>query len=426
MKKINVGIIGLGTIGTGVYKILKERRASIKDKYNLDINIKKCCDISLSSKRKLKIKTDVFTKDFKEVVQAKDIDIVVELIGGTNIAYTISKEALKNKKHLVTANKALLAHKGKELRKISAVNKVNIGYEASVGGGIPIISSIKDSLLINKITSFCGILNGTCNYILTLMSNGIDFSKALGMAQKEGFAEADPTLDINGKDTAHKVSVLCQTCFNLNLDMKDIYTQGIEEVTSYDIEIAKNLGYEIKLLGISRIKKNKLDARVHPTLIPQNNPLSNVENEFNAVLVNSKNLGPFMAYGYGAGMLPTASAVVSDLIRVSRAGNLSETDKDEIKIDVIKFENIKSRFYIRMMIKDEPGNLGKVTSILGKYKINIDKAIQNNKNLKLKAIPVIIMTKSLELKVLNKAILAIKKNKLIQNESLVIPVEDFA
>jgi len=426
MKKINVGIIGLGTIGTGVYKILKERRASIKDKYNLDINIKKCCDISLSSKRKLKIKTDVFTKDFKEVVQAKDIDIVVELIGGTNIAYTISKEALKNKKHLVTANKALLAHKGKELRKISAVNKVNIGYEASVGGGIPIISSIKDSLLINKITSFCGILNGTCNYILTLMSNGIDFSKALGMAQKEGFAEADPTLDINGKDTAHKVSVLCQTCFNLNLDMKDIYTQGIEEVTSYDIEIAKNLGYEIKLLGIGRIKKNKLDARVHPTLIPQNNPLSNVENEFNAVLVNSKNLGPFMAYGYGAGMLPTASAVVSDLIRVSRAGNLYETDKDEIKIDVIKFENIKSRFYIRMMIKDEPGNLGKVTSILGKYKINIDKAIQNNKNLKLKAIPVIIMTKSLELKVLNKAILAIKKNKLIQNESLVIPVEDFA
>jgi len=426
MKKINVGIIGLGTIGTGVYKILKERRVSIKDKYNLDINIKKCCDISLSSKRKLKIKTDVFTKDFKEVVQAKDIDIVVELIGGTNIAYTISKEALKNKKHLVTANKALLAHKGKELRKISAVNKVNIGYEASVGGGIPIISSIKDSLLINKITSFCGILNGTCNYILTLMSNGIDFSKALGMAQKEGFAEADPTLDINGKDTAHKVSVLCQTCFNLNLDMKDIYTQGIEGVTSYDIEIAKNLGYEIKLLGISRIKKNKLDARVHPTLIPQNNPLSNVENEFNAVLVNSKNLGPFMAYGYGAGMLPTASAVVSDLIRVSRAGNLYETDKDEIKIDVIKFENIKSRFYIRMMIKDEPGNLGKVTSILGKYKINIDKAIQNNKNLKLKAIPVIIMTKSLELKVLNKAILAIKKNKLIQNESLVIPVEDFA
>jgi len=426
MKKINVGIIGLGTIGTGVYKILKERRASIKDKYNLDINIKKCCDISLSSKRKLKIKTDVFTKDFKEVVQDKDIDIVVELIGGTNIAYTISKEALKNKKHLVTANKALLAHKGKELRKISAVNKVNIGYEASVGGGIPIISSIKDSLLINKITSFCGILNGTCNYILTLMSNGIDFSKALGMAQKEGFAESDPTLDINGKDTAHKVSVLCQTCFNLNLDMKDIYTQGIEEVTSYDIEIAKNLGYEIKLLGISSIKKNKLDARVHPTLIPQNNPLSNVENEFNAVLINSKNLGPFMAYGYGAGMLPTASAVVSDLIRVSRTGNLYETKMDEIKIDPIEFENIKSKFYIRMMIKDEPGNLGKVTSILGKYKINIDKAIQNNKNLKLKAIPVIIMTKSLELKVLNKAILAIKKNKLIQNESLVIPVEDFA
>ena len=424
MKKINIGIIGLGTIGSGVYKILKQRRDKIKKQYNLDINIKKCCDISLASKRRLKIPSKIFTKNFQDITQSDDIDVVIELIGGTNIAYEISKDALKNKKHLVTANKALLAYHGKKLKRISAKNNLNIGYEASVGGGIPIISSIKNSILINKIDSFWGILNGTCNYILTLMAKGIDFKKALIMAQKEGFAEADPTLDINGKDTAHKVSVLCQTCFNLNLNLNQIYTQGIESISSYDIEVADNLGYEIKLLGISRIINNKLDARVHPTLISKQNPLANVKNEFNAILVNSKNLGPFMGYGYGAGMLPTASAIVSDIILVSNSTKDSSLPEDEVKVELQKFEDIKSKFYIRIMIKDVPGNLGKVTSILGKYKINIDKVIQNNETSKSKSIPVIILTKSLEFRTLSKALKNITQKKLIQRESLIVPVED--
>ncbi|NSW88694.1 homoserine dehydrogenase [bacterium] len=425
MKKINVGIIGLGTIGTGVYKILKERKSKIKKLYNIDINIKKTCDISESRKKNLKIPSKDFTKDYRDITRDEDINIVVELIGGTTLAYSICKDAIKNGKHIVTANKALLASKNKELQKLSDQNKVNIGYEASVGGGIPIINSIKDSLLINRVTSFWGILNGTCNYILTLMSKGIDFSKALKMAQNEGFAEADPTLDINGKDTAHKVSVLSQTCFNINLDIEKIFTQGIERITSYDIDVANNLGYEIKLLGISRIINSKLDARVHPTLISKDNPLSNVKNEFNAILVNSDNLGPFMAYGYGAGMMPTASAIVSDIVRISDSYKI-EYLQSELKIKLNKFEDIKSKFYLRISIKDEPGNLGKVTSILGKYKINIDKVIQNNEGSKSKIMPVILLTKSLELKMLNKAINVISRNKLIRGEPLIIPVEDLA
>ena len=426
MKKINVGIIGLGTIGSGVYKILNQRKSKIKKEYHIEIDIKKCCDISEASRKRLKIPKKNFTKDYNDITSSNEIDIVIELIGGTNVAYAISKEALKNKKNLVTANKALLAHKGRELRKLSTANDVSIGYEASVGGGIPIINSIKDSILVNNITSFWGILNGTCNYILTLMSEGIDFSKSLTMAQKEGFAEADPTLDINGKDTAHKVTVLCQTCFNLNLNVNQIYTQGIEDISSYDIEVAKNLGYEIKLLGISRIINKELDARVHPTLISKESPLANVENEFNAILVNSNNLGPFMGYGYGAGMLPTASAIVADIVRVSSSANNQSNLQPEPKLSLKKFENVKSKFYLRIMIKDIPGNLGKVTSILGKYKINIDKVIQNNISNKLKVIPVIILTKSLELKVLNKALSTMTKSKLIQRGSLIIPVEDFA
>ena len=255
------------------------------------------------------------------------------------------------------------------------------------------------------------------------MSKGIDFSKALKMAQKEGFAEADPTLDINGKDTAHKVSVLSQTCFNINLDIEKIYTQGIEKISSHDIDLANNLGYEIKLLGISRIIDNKLDARVHPTLISKDNPLSNVKNEFNAILINSENLGPYMAYGYGAGMLPTASAIVSDIVRISD-NYKDKSFQSELKIELKSFEEIKSKFYLRINIKDEPGNLGKVTSILGKYKINIDKVIQNNRGSSSKIMPVILLTKSLELKTLNKAIKYIIKNKLIRGEPLIIPVED--
>ena len=314
----------------------------------------------------------MFTKNYRDITNSNDIDVVIELIGGTKIAHTISKEALRNNKHLITANKALLAEHGKKLRELAKRKSKNIGYEASVGGGIPIISSILDSILINKISSFKGIFNGTCNYILSLMSRGIDFKEALNMAQDQGFAEADPTLDINGKDSAHKVAVLSQTCFGINLKLSQIFTQGIQDITSYDLNVANNLGYKIKLLGISKIIKKKIDVRVHPTLVRNNNPLANVENEFNAILLDSKNLGPFMGYGYGAGMLPTATAIISDIIRTTNKELYPPDLKSKASFRPIKFEEIKSKFYIRIELEDKPGNLGATTTILGKFKINID------------------------------------------------------
>ena len=424
MKKVNIGIIGLGTIGSGVYKILKERKAEIKKLYNVDINILKCCDISESTKRKLKIANSKFTKDFKKITRDKDIHTVIELIGGTSIAYKVLKDAILNGKNLITANKALLAERGKDINSLLNKSGKRIAYEASVGGGIPVIGVIEDSILINKIFSFQGIMNGTCNYILSSMSKKIEFKDALNAARRAGFAEANSTLDINGKDTAHKVVVLSKKCFGIDLKSKDIFTQGIDNITSNDLDCARNLGYKIKLLGIGRIFKNKIDARVHPALIRQDNPLANVDNEYNAILINSKNLGPFMSYGYGAGMLPTASAVISDIIRISRDGYKSDVHEGK-KLAIFKIDDLEKKFYLRIELEDKSGNLGKITNILGKHKISIDKIIQNNENNKTKSVPVIILTKKNRFKIVNKALSALKKLKFVANNPLLIPIEDF-
>ncbi len=423
MKKVNIGIIGLGTIGSGVYKILNERRARIKKLYGIDIKIVRCCDISESSKRKLKISNSQFTKDFRVITRDKNVDVVIELIGGTKVAYKISEDAIKNGKNLITANKALLAERGKDIDKLLSKTGKNINYEASVGGGIPIIGTIRDSILINNILSFQGIMNGTCNYVLSLMSRKIEFQDAIKAAQKAGFAETDSTLDINGKDTAHKVVVLCKTCFGLDVKLKDMFIEGIENITSYDLDCSEKLGYKIKLLGIGRIINNHLDARVHPALVRQDNPLANVDNEFNAILVNSKNLGPFMSYGYGAGMLPTASAVVSDIIRISREDSNIKINQAK-RLSMYKIDNLESKFYLRIELQDESGNLGTITSILGQYKISIDKIIQNSGDSKVKGVPVVILTKKNKFHTVNKAINKMKKLKFVGNNPLLLPIED--
>ena len=424
MKKVNIGIIGLGTIGSGVYKILKQRKKHIKEIYQIDIKIIKCCDISNKPKRSLNIPSSIFTKNFKDVLEDKKIETVIELIGGTSIAYSISKEVLKSGKNLITANKALLAKHGDALANLAKKSNQNIAYEASVGGGIPLINTIQSSVLINEITSFQGIMNGTCNYILSMMSKGIEFKDALKSAQAAGFAEADPTLDINGYDTAHKVSVLCKTCFGLNINLKDFFIDGIEKITSYDLECAQNLGYKIKLLGIGRIVKNSIDARVHPTLVENSNPLANVENEFNAVLINSRNLGPIMNYGYGAGMFPTASAVVSDIIRLSSSNFESNLNKNKMQIN--SMDKLERKFYLRINLEDKSGNLGKITSILGKSKISIEKIIQDNIPASKNKVPVIIFIKKTKFQTINRALEKIKKLKLVSSRPLLIPVEDIS
>lgn len=421
MRKINLGIIGLGTIGEGVYKILKNQRSRIKEYYDIDINLIKTCDISPLLAKKLKIKKSKFTKNYMDLINDPNIDSIVELIGGTTIANDIAINTLRNKKNFITANKALIAKNGFELLSLAKKNNVQLLYEASVGGGIPILNSIQDSLLINQVKSFIGIMNGTCNYILTLMANGIEFDNALKKAQELGFAEADPTLDINGMDTAHKVSVLSKDCFDFDSKVENFHVTGIENISKIDIEAASQLGYKIKLIGLGRIVKNKIDLRVHLSLLKKDNPLCNVDREFNAILIDSKNLGPVMKYGYGAGMLPTATAVVSDIIRIN--SNINRSFKNK-KYKMFNINNLESKFYLRLNLKNNPGNLAKITKLFAKYSINIEKILQNPDNVNLKHVPVIITTKKSNYKTTNKLINQLDKLNIALKNPLLIPIED--
>lgn len=423
MRKINIGIIGLGTIGEGLFRIINSQKSSIRKKFNIEINIIKVCDLDYKLAKKLKIEKKLFTNNYNQIVEDPKIDCVVELIGGTTIAKTIADKTLKFNKHFVTANKALIAMHGNTLSRVATKKNLHLMYEASVGGGIPLLNSIKESIIINEIKSFHGILNGTCNYILSLMAEGKEFNNALSEAQKLGFAEADPTLDINGYDTAHKVCVMAQECFGYSPNIKKIHIEGIEKINKIDLDVAKELNCKIKLIGKGKIKGKDLSLSVNPMLLKKDNPLFNVENEFNAVLIDSKNLGPIMKYGYGAGMLPTASAVITDLIRLntdisSKAMQISK------KYNLLNINDSKSRFYIRFFVVNKSGYLAKITSKFAKYKINIEKIIQNPHIANLKKVPVVITTKKSKFSELDKLLSEVHKSGLTSKESIMIPFEE--
>jgi len=423
MRKINIGIIGLGTIGEGLFRIINSQKSSIRKKFNIEINIIKVCDLDYKLAKKLKIEKKLFTNNYNQIVEDPKIDCVVELIGGTTIAKTIADKTLKFNKHFVTANKALIAMHGNTLSRVATKKNLHLMYEASVGGGIPLLNSIKESIIINEIKSFHGILNGTCNYILSLMAEGKEFNSALSEAQKLGFAEADPTLDINGYDTAHKVCVMAQECFGYSPNIKKIHIEGIEKINKIDLDVAKELNCKIKLIGKGKIKGKDLSLSVNPMLLKKDNPLFNVENEFNAVLIDSKNLGPIMKYGYGAGMLPTASAVITDLIRLntdisSKAMQISK------KYNLLNINDSKSRFYIRFFVVNKSGYLAKITSKFAKYKINIEKIIQNPHITNLKKVPVVITTKKSKFSELDKLLSEVHKSGLTSKESIMIPFEE--
>ena len=422
MRKINLGLIGLGTIGEGVYKLLKSQKNRIRKIYNIDINLVKSCDISQSLGKKLKIQKKFFTNNYSDLINDSNIDTIVELIGGTTIANKIAIDCLNSGKNFITANKALIAKNGTYLHMLAEKKDVHLLYEASVGGGIPILNSIENSININNIKSFYGIMNGTCNYILSLMSDGVDFDEALKNAQNLGFAESDPTLDINGTDTAHKVAILSRNCFGFDAKIEKFHISGIEDISKIDIETANQLGYKIKLIGVGKIKGDKVDLRVHLALLRNSNPLTNVNEEFNAILIDSKNLGPVMKYGYGAGMMPTASAIISDIIKTSSYYKFSRQSFK--KYSSFNIDNLKSKFYLRLNVKNKPGNLAKITTLFAKYSINIEKILQDTKNKKIKNVPVIITTKNTSYKIINKVINQLDKLSIISKNPLLIPFED--
>jgi homoserine dehydrogenase len=316
---IGVGIIGLGTVGIGTYKILTEYKSLLKERTGLDIEVVKIADVDLERDRGLNIDRSILTKNAREVIEDEKVDIVVELMGGITSAHDYITASVKKKKWVVTANKALLAEKGDEIFDLVEREQCEIGFEASVCGGIPVIRAIREGLVGNRIGYILGILNGTSNYILTKMTEeGVNFGDALKDAQRLGFAEQDPTLDVEGIDAAHKLSILVRIAFNYPIKMGDIITRGISKIEPIDLGFAKEFGYKIKLLALAKEENGSIEARVEPSMIPVSHPMSNVNGVYNAVYLVGDRVGPNLYYGKGAGSDPTASSVVSDIVDIDR------------------------------------------------------------------------------------------------------------
>jgi len=429
VKKINIGLIGFGNVGCGVIKILQQRKAFLAQKIGIEIAIKKICDKDTTKKRDVLIDKSLLTSDANLVLNDPAIDIVVELMGGTTLAKDYILSALKKGKHVVTANKALLAEHGLELFAEASERGKNIYFEASVGAGIPIIKSIREGLIANKFSCVFGIVNGTSNYVLTQMSDeNCTFSTALSAAQVKGFAEKDPSLDIQGIDSAHKLVLLTYLAFGRIVNLKDIFIEGISHISLADINYAKELGYTIKLLAIAKKEGNELEVRVHPTFLPQEHLLASVDGVFNAIYVSSDLAGDLMFYGPGAGQLSAASAVVSDIVDLTqdiKAGLFRptlNTVEDNLIKGLRKIDEFENKYYIRIMAIDKPGVLAKISGILAKYGISIASVTQKEK-LKSQVVPVVMITHQAKEKSLRSALKMIDKLTDIKEKSIAIRIE---
>ena len=433
MKEIRIGLLGLGTVGTGVAKILLENKALLQARIGAELNLRKIADIDITRDRGLTLEDGILTTDAQAVVDDPDIDIVLEMIGGERIAKDIILRAIENGKHIVTANKALLAAHGRMLFKAAAAKGVDLAYEASVGGCMPIIKTLRESLVGNRIKSMTGILNGTCNYIFTKISEeGIPFEAALTDAQKKGYAEADPTLDVEGLDTAHKIAILTALAYGIEVNLNDIYIEGISDITPLDIQYAAQFGYIIKLLAISKDLGHSVEARVHPTMIPSDNPLSNVSSTLNAIVVSGDAVGEIMLYGHGAGMMPTASAVVGDMVDLARnllTGSVGRVpllayQMDKIqKIPVLSIDEIHTQYYFRLSALDEPGVLSKISGILGDHGISIKSVHQKGRKTN-GSVPIVMVTHRAKESNVKKAVSEIRRLNVIQEKPVLIRIED--
>ena len=379
-KTYSVGIAGLGTVGTGfVNQILKFKSNSQKI---ANIKISKIAVKNIRKKRSIKLSNLPITTNTLSLAKDKNIDIVIELIGGSSgVAYKLIKESLKNEKHVITANKALLAVHGNELAQIAEKNNVSLNYEAAVAGGIPIVKAVRENLRYNNIYKIYGILNGTCNYILTKMENDKgDFKDILKDAQNKGFAELDPSFDINGIDAAHKIVILSSLAFNVKLDFKSTFIEGISKIDSADFKYARELGYTIRLIAMASISKNSVQQRVHPCFIKKSSDVAKVADETNAIIVQDKSIGKNIFQGPGAGSGPTGASVLSDLMDILRGTRnlpLGTAISKKLKAKIDKIEDLSFSYYLRIKAKDKPGVLAKISKALSSQKISIESIIQN-------------------------------------------------
>ena len=411
MKDVNVGICGLGTVGGGTFNVLTRNAAIIAGRAGCNIRITRVA--SRHSRDDLELGSVPFSTDIFDVVNDPDIDIVVELIGGYDAAKELVLAAIAQGKHVVTANKALIAVHGNEIFEAAEKAGVVVAYEAGVAGGIPVIKAVREGLAANRIDTIAGIINGTGNYILTEMRAGREFGEVLKEAQALGYAEADPTFDVEGIDAAHKLTILAASGFGVPLQFEKAYTEGISGITPYDISHAELLGYRVKHLGIARRRDDGIELRVHPTLVPQSHLIAQVDGVLNAVLVDGDAVGQTMYYGPGAGDEATASAVIADIVDVARAvasnsqqrvpylGFSPEALED---LSVLPMEDVQSAYYLRIQAFDHPGVLAKIAAILSEHGINIESIMQKESEFKDGRIPVIILTHTVQERQMNLAI----------------------
>ncbi|WP_367359173.1 homoserine dehydrogenase [Syntrophus sp. (in: bacteria)] len=433
MRHIHLGLIGFGNIGTGVVKLLRDNADILEKRLGTKLVLKKIVDIDIASPRLTAVEPQLLSTDADAILNDPEIDIVIELVGGYQPALKFISDALNNGKHVVTANKALLATYGNDLFQLAAKKQRNICFEASVGGTIPIIKTIREGLVANRIRSVLGIMNGTSNYILTKMTTDReDFETVLKEAQELGFAEADPTFDVEGVDAAHKLALVLTLAYGRRVPLDDLYREGISGISQQDVEFAGELGYHIKLLAIARQHDELIEARIHPTMVPFHHLLANVNGNYNAFHIIGDASDSVFLYGQGAGMMPTASAVISDVIDISRdilkgvswrvpARSFQEETIEDINL--MPVENIMTHYYFRFSALDRPGVLSRIAGILAEENISIATVIQKGRK-KGQAVPIVMTThKSTEQNV-RRALEQIDRLDIVQGQTVLIRIED--
>ncbi|PPD48969.1 MAG: homoserine dehydrogenase [Methylotenera sp.] len=435
MKQLNVGILGLGTVGGGTYTVLKRNATEITRRTGVAINVLHVADRNLPHAKALAVDTDV-TDDAFAVVNNPAVDVVVELIGGYTLSRELVLKAIANKKHVVTANKALIALHGNEIFAAAKANNVIVAFEAAVAGGIPIIKALREGLGANRIEWVAGIINGTTNFILTEMrEKGLNFADVLGEAQRLGYAEADPTFDVEGIDAAHKLTIMSAIAFGMPMKFEQAYTEGITKLEQVDIKYAEELGYRVKLLGITKRTDQGVELRVHPTLIPEKRLVANVNGAMNAVVVKGDAVGPTLYYGAGAGAEPTASAVVADLMDVARLIDATSAQRvpylafqpEQVQdLAILPIDDVQSAYYLRLRASDKPGVLADVTKILGDRSISIDAMLQKEPDENETEADIVILTHITVEKNMNAAIAAIEALDAITAKVVRIRMEELA
>lgn len=424
-SEINIGLIGFGTIGAGVVEIFNKNQDILSKKCGKPVNLRKVADLDITTDRGVKIDESILTADVNDVLENDDIDIVIELVGGYEPAKTFVLKAMKNGKHVVSANKALIAKHWEELINTADENNVRFSFEASVGGGIPVLQPLNECLSANRFEAIYGIMNGTANYILTKMSEeGLKFEDVLKEAQDKGYAEADPTFDIEGHDTAQKLIILTKLGFGEYIPQEKFHVEGITKITPEDIEFAKNeLNYVIKLLGIAKQTNDGLEIRVHPTFIKNDHLLASVNDVFNAIYLIGDLVGPVMLYGQGAGRMATASAVVGDCLDIifNETKRISYGPVESQVKSMKNIDDIISKYYISLTAVDEPGVLQTITGTLNKNDISIESITQKT-NIDSESVPIIIVTHETEEKNIQQAIQKINELKEVEEESKLIRI----